>query len=775
VLVTATSAVVAALIIGLVISTSLYLRMRQALNTVSQLENKVEVDSKLSTAQRLYAEGRYQAALNEIEVTLDAQNLGPKAQLLRAQLLVEMGQLKDAETQLLPLTKAGPEIAGAAYYLLARINMGIDESKASEYEALAASMLPETAEAYSLRAMTSTSPDQALQWLDMAITLDPAHYPSLKTRVLTYYGIGEVQKMVEDVGALVALRPADSLGYAIRALLRLESGRFEEATMDLTRAIDLCENKTELSELYQQRYETYAAMGDHASALADARYSAELDPQTLEHRIQIFRSLLAIKDFAAAKREYRSIVQTSHQWGFRFNQAAACYVFDILSEGQTFAIPPDMVQQAPFAQMQRAAQCYYSFESKATLLLSQQRQGFMLYGWSPDGKELLCGCIGFYGGITEAIRRSAPSIDPGNLGLKIINIESGQERHITSNYTESAAWSPDGEYIAFPDPNRNICIVLAEGGQPRKLASGTFPQWSQDSQHLYFKTAWRSGDVCVININDPDPIPKKLMKCPGRFVINEDENWIAFEKPTGIDIVDLSSGSLLYQYRSPWPLFSWGLSLSPNGRELCFRTWWSSVNIGPLILDTQDKQLYRVFDYPIDNLFRSPDCSKLVIGARPKAWIMEVDPNIPICQILGQKIPGNDLITDQIERKSQAIAADPLYPENYLKRALAYISFGQRQNAESDMRQFDALVTSDDHHVGYEIFWWLRQCYFNQLYEEAELLAPYAEKLMDRFPADIPSYRDLIEESAEKNESNGKIELAQRLRAKLRDLDNKDE
>ena len=767
VLVVAITAVAAAVIMGLVISTSLYLRMRKALNTVSQLENKVEVDSKLSTAQRLYAEGRYRAALNEIEAMLDAQNLGPKAQLLRARLLVEVGQLKDAESKLLPLTKVEPEIAGAAYYLLARINMGINDAKADEYEALAASRLPETAEAYSLRAMTSSSPEKALQWLDRAITLDPSHYPSRKARVLTYYGLGEDQKMVEDVGVLIALRPADSLGYAIRALLRRESGRFEEATEDLTRAIDLCENKTELSELYQQRYETYNAMGDHESALADARHSAELDPQAREHRFNIFTSLLVLEDFAAAKREYRSIVQTSHDWEFRFNQSAALYVFDILSRGQTLSIPPDMVQLAPFAQMQKVAQCYHVLENKATLLLTQQRQGFMLWGWSPDGKELLCGWIGLYGGITGAIRRCAPSIDPRKAGLKIINIESGQERHITSDYIDSAAWSPDGEYIAFTDPNRNICIVPAEGGQPRKLASGTFPQWSQDSQHLYFKSYWRGGDICSININDPDPIPKKLMKCPGRFVINENENWIAYEKPTGIDIVDISSRALLYEFRSPWPLYMWGLSLSPNGRELCFRTWWSSPNIGPLIFDTQDKQLYRVFDYPVDHIFRSPDGSKLAIGARPKAWIMEVDPNIPICQALGQKIPGNDLIADQIERKSQAIVADPLYPENYLERALAYMSLDEHENAESDMRQFDALVTSDDHHVGYEIFWWLRQCYFNKLYEEAEFLAPHAEKLMERFPADVPSYRELIIEIVEKNESMGKIELAKRWRTKL--------
>jgi serine/threonine protein kinase len=772
VLVAASTIVAAVVIIGLVISTSLYLHMHQALDTISKLESKVEIDSKLSTAQRLYSEGRYSAALNEIEAMLKTQNLGLKAQLLRAQLLVEVGQLQDAEAQLLQLTKTEPEIAGAAYYLLAQVNIGTDENKVEEYETLAASMLPETADAYSLRAMTSSSPEIALQWLNKAIELDPSHYPSRKARVLTYYGLGELKKMNEDVEVLIALRPADSLGYSIRAILRQKSGQLEEAIEDLTLAIGLCDNKTALSELYQQRYEAYATMGDHSSALVDARYCAELNPQTYGHRLRIFYSLLELKDFAAAKREYRSIVQTNEEWDFRLKQTAAIYMFNMLSESRDFTIPPDMVDQPPFAQMRRVAQCYYDLEDKAKLFQTREKQGFMLWGWSPDGKELLCGWIKLYGGITEAIRRSAPSIDPGKAGLKIINIESGQERYIASDYYLSAAWSPDGKYIAFTDPNCNICIVPANGGQTRKLISGVFPQWSQDSRHLFF-IPLRTEDVCVININDPDPIPQKLITCPGHFAINEHENWIASVKLTGIDIIDLSSGALLHELCSPWPIDIWRLSLSPDGRELCFRTWWSPVMIGPIIFDTKEKQLYRVFDYPVDQIFRSLDGTKLVVGTRPKAWIMEVDPNVPICQSIGQKIPDNDLVADEIRRISQDIVNDPLWPNYYIQRAIAYMSGDQYQKAQSDLEQYVALVMNDDR-LGYEIFWWLRQCYKAQLYKQAEFLIPYAEKLMEHFPSDVPSYRDLIEECAEINTQNGKLELAEMWKAKLRDLDNND-
>lgn len=203
-------------------------------------------------------------------------------------------------------------------------------------------------------------------------------------------------------------------------------------------------------------------------------------------------------------------------------------------------------------------------------------------------------------------------------------------------------------------------------------------------------------------------------------------------------------------------------------------TWWSSVTIGSIVFDTQEKQLYRVFDYPVDQLFRSPDGTKLAIGTRPTAWIMEVDPKVPICQSIGQKIPGNDLISYEIERISQNITTDPLWPKNYIRRALAYMSLNQYRKAQSDLQQFVTLAMNDEH-LGYEIFWWLRQCYENQLDKQAEFLIPYAEKLMERFPADVPSYRDLIEECAEINTQNGKIEVAEQWRAKLQELDDKDE
>jgi tetratricopeptide (TPR) repeat protein len=766
VLVTASTVVAAVVIVGLVVSTSLYLRMRQALSTVSQLENKVEIDSKLSSAQRLYAEGRYQAALNEIEAVLDAQNPEPKAQLLKARIHVELGRLKEAQAQLLPLTKANPEIAGAAYYLLARINVGIDDSRADKYEAVAASMLPDTAEAYCLRAITAPNPQEALQWLDRAITLDPSDYPSRKARALTYYRLGEDEKMIEDVGALIALRPADSLGYALRAVLRRAAGLLQAAITDHTRAIELCGNKTDLSDLYSQRYETYTEMGDHAAALKDARRLAELEPQDFFYHFNVFTSLIALKDFAEAQRQYRQIVRTSHQWYRNFTRYVNTYVFNILDEGQALAFPPEFIHRAPFAQMQRASDCYYTLTSVATPY-EVQRQGMVPYAWSPDSKQLLCGWTGMYGGLRGAIRRTFPAI-PRAPALKVINVETGEEHHVATSHGGIPAWSPDGKYVAYPDMDGSFYVVPAEGGQARKIGKGYWPQWAQDSLGLYYRA---NRTLCFIHPHDPDSIPETLMGCPGSFAINEAENWIALADAGGISIVDFSTKSLLYQCPTPWPLSQWRLCLSADGRELSFYGMYSQIDTDVFVLDTHSWRLYRFLNYPVDRFARSPDGSRLAVGAKRDIWMMEVDPNFPTCQILGQEIPANDLVGYTIEQYTQAIAADPLYPENYLERALAYMSLDQYGKAGADLEQFDALITRDDHFAGYAIFECLRQYYLRRLYEQAEFLAPHAEKLMNRFPEDMPSYRDLILKIIEENESNSKNELAERWRLKLQELD----
>jgi serine/threonine protein kinase/tetratricopeptide (TPR) repeat protein len=762
-------AVAMALVIAAVVSTSLYVRMRRALHAVSTLQNQVDVDRKLSAAQRLYNQGRHLAALQELEGAFQQRDLSLKAHLFHAQLLIELKRGPEAEAELLPLTQADREIAATAHYLLARANISQDKAKVAKHEALATSMLPETAEAYVLRAMTALNQDEALEWLNKAVVLDPSYYPARKARALIYYCRAEGEKAVEDVAALIALRPKGYLGYALRAVQQRESGHTEDALIDHERAIRLCEEARELAEVHDQRYITYMRQGDYASALQDARRLVELYPDEIDYRFSIVVCLLALEDYAAVQREYRSIVQTSYSWDQAARSWLTSAVFEALKEGRTFRIPTEIADKAPFATIRKAIDCYNTLVRNAVRVPVQGR-GLIVWSCSPDGRKLLCGCCGLYGALGRTIRDAIPGFFTDSR-VRIIDIQSGQERRVTQGPQWLPVWSPDGRHIAFSDEDVNLCIVSPDGGGRRIVAQGHAPQWSQDSQHLYFRGRLGSSEVYSLDIRELDPKPIEVTRSPGSFVPCEERGWLAFGTPTGIGIVDTGSGSVLHRCPSPWPMSYWQLQRSPSGRELFFASWWSYIHVGPIVLDMETKELYQVLDYPADQILWSPDGSKIVIAANCEAWILDADPNLTISRSLGRKIPGGDLIAYELAKLTRAIAADPLYPENYLERAVAYMSLGRYADAESDLQQFDALVTSNDHHIGYELFWWLKECYANGIHDGAALLASYAERFMERFPKEVPSYRSLVVEMAEQHEREGRTELAVRWRAKLQGLE----
>jgi hypothetical protein len=72
------------------------------------------------------------------------------------------------------------------------------------------------------------------------------------------------------------------------------------------------------------------------------------------------------------------------------------------------------------------------------------------------------------------------------------------------------------------------------------------------------------------------------------------------------------------------------------------------------------------------------------------------------------------------------------------------------------------------------LFLCLKNCYANSLHDAAARLAPYAERFMERFPAEVPSYRDLIVKMTEQHEREGRTELAARWRAKLQAFESKE-
>jgi len=292
-----TGAIVTVIILaGLVVTTSLYMRVE-----------RVDFDRRLSATQQLYAEGRYQAALVEMENQHLSEATDARARLLYAQILVDLGRGDEAEASLQNLVEADPESAGAAHCLLARLHSSSEPEKSKEHRQRAETILPSTAEGYALRALTAPTPDEALQWLNQALNVDPSHYASRKARAFVRYGQRDYAHMLRDVEAIIALRPNDSLGYALRALARWELGELKEALSDQNHAIEICQVPSEFLNLHEQRRETLWRLGDYEAALEEARQCVALAPETIAYRVEVGKALFKLGQHEGAKEEFAQV------------------------------------------------------------------------------------------------------------------------------------------------------------------------------------------------------------------------------------------------------------------------------------------------------------------------------------------------------------------------------------------------------------------------------------------------------------------------------------
>lgn len=113
------------------------------------------------------------------------------------------------------LLDQSPEIAGAAHLLLARIFLETESGDSERFEKIgehrqkADELLPETAQAYFLRAMIAISIREKLEFLNEALQLDRGHYESRRLRAFTYYASKKYEQMKEDALVMTALRSED--------------------------------------------------------------------------------------------------------------------------------------------------------------------------------------------------------------------------------------------------------------------------------------------------------------------------------------------------------------------------------------------------------------------------------------------------------------------------------------------------------------------------------------------------------------------------------------
>ena len=631
-------AVAAGLILG-----AMYVRADRQRRRVQRQVAAREEAAALSRAEIIYVKGQYEEALRQTESIVDSETVGAEARLLCARLLWEMGRSADAKAALEKIDDESQEIAGAVHYLLARLYLDTDPNLARKHQERAESLLPRTAEAYYLRALTTSTPESAVGWLSRALDLDPSHYPSRKTRAMAHYACGDYIHMRHDVEAAIALRPADSLGYALRAIAQGATGRIEEAIADYDRAIRYCRSDAELAELHDQRRAMHMSVANYRAALLDAQRCEQLATNQIDQYIygfHVFSSLVSLGDVAGARQQHRAFLGNDATMQQDFEDWSRRYVFDMLSAGHHIELPVGAGSDRAFHAMCESVAYYQHLAAKLRRIVPR------VYGtasWSPSGRQLAYGRQSntpWGRQPPRAMRAGGPALS-GPSGIEILDLESGTTRLLVG-FGRDPVWSPDGEHIAFvrdwDERIRNyreqLWIIPAVGGGPRCLARGAWPSWASDSSRLFFHSR-EQGMLYSLAADVPEARPVPVMACPHKYpAVSPDERHVAYAVGNVLRVVEPSSGSVVAQWTSPVPWCDMRIAWSPDGHELSVG---GTAGLGLWIVDPATGAAWHVLEGPAWSANWSTDRSRMavLIGAcYQEIWFASLDPDSATHDIL---------------------------------------------------------------------------------------------------------------------------------------------
>lgn len=740
--VSAIAAVILSLSIGLAASSHLFVKAQRALGDLNRLETRVASDELLASVQDLRAQGRYKDGLATLEPHLETRDLGPKAQLLYAQLLSDTGRLSEAREKLETLTSAPPAIAGSAYYLLAHIVSQSDPARAEGYQQLAESVLPQTVEAYFLQAMMVASPEEALEWLSKALELDPAHYASRKARALAHYHLREYPEMAEDVGVLIALRPNDYLGYALRAVVRREAGEFEAALKDHNRALEACALESETGQLYYQRCQTYMRSGAYQAALVDAKRWDSLVPRDFRRRVRflVFDALLALEEYQAAEQEYERIARQQVWDQFYFNQHAVKRTFDLLHAGRDLHFPGDLACKSPFYIMEQAADFYRLLQKKGRRI--RIPHGAWLGAWSPDARQ-----IAYDRGFGNSWRANSlyDSVTQGRAdGIEILDVATGKTRLLCAE-GKAPAWSPDGRYVAlqrYPGNEQEIWLVPSADGVPRKVASGMILNWSQDARILYY---WHESTSTIyaldVTLAETQGVP--VMECSddlrGRSQLSPDNRYIALNYLGEMRVLTFPEGREVARWEKPWPTMWMDLCWHPDGKQILLNTWWYVGDMGMCVFDVEQSEVTHVFNLsgPKCAAILSPDGTKLMVvvqGAYYEGWLLDIDPGKPLTEVLAPALTSEQHLAELSEKYDRIVELDSPCANHHLSRALVFFARGALDAAHQDIDRCRSLITGPNDPAVWKLRFWANRYLASKHYVEAESLTLGLARLAEQFP-----------------------------------------
>jgi len=689
--------------IGLVFGLSQYKQARESDQKASQAEaekrvaqEKAETErriaretversealSALSAGQDFVSRAEYAKALAVIEPILESEFVGAEARLLRARcrLMTQVSAGRVIE-ELEGLLNEEAQVAGAAHGLLAQIYLASDlRSKAAAvkvnyHQAQAESLLPETAEAYFLRAMTTDAVQETLGLLSKAVELDRSHYASLKARALAYYALGDWRRMERDAVAMITLRGVDSLGYSLLAIALRETGLADEAMGYHHKAIELSADDP---ELYDQRRETYVRLGNHDEALADARQCVRLKPQETKYEFDVFCHLTGLGRFDEAKAWYSSQIGSNPSSRKLFYVRSARYVSRILGHDALWHPEGKQPAGAAFLGMVEGDEQYRYLSSKAQWIA----EGFGV-SWSPDGRKLAFsqGVLGFS-------------------GIAVYDMDTGK-RKLLITPGKDPMYSPDGKLIAYVrnrqilplahfsvdregkharSSQQEVWVMNADGTSPRRLAQGEWPSWGSDSRRVFYVRTDRYLYSVSIDATDQQQMPYGRGFRPA---VSPDGKYAAYPSGNKLRIVELATGST-DTWVDPGNMYVYLMNWSSDGSGLCFGRLGGLGGMGksPLglwNLDLTTRKVTKLLSGKLKKGMWSPDGQHLAIASIDARGIW-----IARGEDIGEGQTLEDHYREVVRWTSRRIEAGILLENNRSSRVEAYLGLKETAKAAAD-------------------------------------------------------------------------------------------